>query len=485
MNNTRITLLGSQNEVLKEWLTGDPDGHERGAIILFRKLSRPVKDLPKSIRFLAVEIIKMTDDWIIESSANHILINMRMFPDVYCKCEQENLELGFVHSHPDGELEFSNKDDINEQNILHGLSGSNGVNSCLISLILSNDKWTGRVSDGKAIGSFSPIRHILIISDKIEIHGIREILELPASLKRQEAAFGKPFNLQLQSLRIAVVGLGGTGSPLATMLARSGIGELILIDGDHVDDTNLNRVRGYTADDINKNKAISLKRFIDKLGLNTLTAAIPNYLYDSPEAIDALSSSDVIFGCTDDVIGRDILNQSLYYYAQPLIDVGLTGFVDNDKDGVPYLRDHRGRVSCILPESGACLRCQGVVTDKKIEFEQAIRDNPELAKLDPETLKREYYLIGGGEQAPGVGPFTSMTADNGVATLMNLIRKFRDIPTDLREDNIWIDFIHLTIHSNLPKDDSECIYCKLHDVLLKKEKYRLDMPQLGKIPDYE
>lgn len=112
-------------------------------------------------------------------------------------------------------------------------------------------------------------------------------------------------------------------------------------------------------------------------------------------------------------------------------------------------------------------------------------DNPELAKLDPETLKREYYLIGGGEQAPGVGPFTSMTAENGVATLMNLLKTFRDIPTDLREDNIWIDFIHLVIHSNLPKDDSECIYCKLHYVLLKNEKYRLDMPQLGKIPDYE
>lgn len=382
MNKSRITLLGSQSKALKEWLTCDPNGHERGAIIFFRKLSRPVKGLPESKRFLAVEIIKMTDDWVLESSTNHILINMRMFPDVYYKCEQKNLELGFVHSHPDGKLEFSSKDDVNEQNILHGLSGCNGINSCLISLILSNDKWIGRVSNGNSIGNFIPVRHISILSDRIEMYGIRNITELPENLKRQEAAFGKPFNLQLQSLRIAVVGLGGTGSPLATMLARSGIGELILIDGDHVEDSNLNRVRGYTADDINKNKAISLKRFIDNLGLNTLTTAIPKYLYESPEAIDALSSSDVIFGCTDDVIGRDILNQSIYYYAQPLIDVGLTGFVDKDKYGIPYLRDHRGRVSCILPENGTCLRCQGIVTDKKIEFEQAIRDNPTIRGIE-------------------------------------------------------------------------------------------------------
>jgi hypothetical protein len=61
----------------------------------------------------------------------------------------------------------------------------------------------------------------------------------------EEAAFGKPFNQMLQSLRVAVIGLGGTGSPVATLLARSGVGELVLIDGDRLEASNLNRVRGY------------------------------------------------------------------------------------------------------------------------------------------------------------------------------------------------------------------------------------------------
>ena len=128
------------------------------------------------------------------------------------------------------------------------------------------------------------------------------------------------------------------------------------------------------------------------------------------------------------------MNQAIYYHAQVYIDCGLTGRVDVHDDGFPYLRDHRGRVSCILPESGACLRCQRVVTDEKLRYEQAIKDNPELAKLDSDTLKREYYLVGGGEQAPGVGPFTSATADNVVATLMNLIRPYRSISEELRQD---------------------------------------------------
>ena len=266
------------------------------------------------------------------------------------------------------------------------------------------------------------------------------------------------------------------------VLARAGVGELILIDGDALDKTNMNRVRGCCVRDEGKNKAKILAEYIGSLGLDVHVSAIDKYLDQSGEAVDALSSADVVFGCTDDSAGRDLMNQGMYYYAQAYIDVGLTGFVDVDQNGYPYLRDHRGRVSCILPESGACLRCQRVITEQKLRYEQAMKDNPELAKLDPDILKRDYYLIGGGEQAPGVGPFTSATADNAIATFMNLLRPYRNISTELRQDNIWIDFIHMNIHSNEPIDDPECIYCRKRSLMVKSEgKYRLEIPRLGKI----
>jgi len=426
----------------------------------------------------------MVDEWIIDSSNTHLQINMRNFPAIYYECEQEGLELGFVHNHPSETDKYSTQDELNEINILKGLSGCNGPDTLLVSMLYSNNKWQARIRQSRSKDNFIRVRHICILSDTLDLYGLEDLREPPEHLKRQESAFGKPFNLQMQSLRVAVVGLGGTGSPIATMLARAGIGELILIDGDELDGTNMNRVRGYTLKHIGKNKAISLKSYIDSLNLELTVIAIPEYLHESPEALDAISTADVLFGCTDDVKGRDILNQALFYYGQVLIDVGLTGFVDKVEDGDPILRDHRGRVSCILPEAGACLRCQGVVTDQKIEYEQAISDNPALADLDAEILQREHYLTGGGVQAPGVGPFTSMTAENGVATLMNLLVKFRNIPEDLRFDNIWIDFIHLNFHSNQPKNNGRCIYCKEHQILFKKEKYRLDIPRLGKVPEY-
>ncbi|MEX0598158.1 MAG: ThiF family adenylyltransferase [Candidatus Paceibacterota bacterium] len=482
MNGHRITLLGSQEQNLKKWLISDSKGYERGAVILFRRFSRFDSTSFVSDRFVAVEVIQMDSDWILDSSKTHLTINMRKFPELYLRCEQENLELGFVHNHPSGYPDFSEKDNENEKNILHGLSGCNGVMSFLVSMVLTNDKWIARIRQGVKIDSAQEVRHVSILSDKLELYEGGGELEENESLKRQAAAFGKPFNDKMQSLRVAIVGLGGTGSATATLLARCGIGELILIDGDVLEGSNMNRVRGYRGTDVSKKKAISLANYIDSLELNVNVVPIDKYIGDSGKAIDAISSADIVFGCTDDIIGRDIMNQAMYYYSLVYIDMGLTGFIDFDSTNQPYLRDHRGRVSCILPESGSCLRCQNVVTDEGLKYEFAIKENPELKKLDSETLKKEHYLVGGEEEAPGVGPFTSATADNAVATLMNLVRGFRDMSSDLRQDNIWIDFIHQCIHSNSPTNDLNCVYCKTGAITLKKEKkYRLDMPLLGEI----
>lgn len=482
MNGHRITLLGSQEVRLRAWLEGHPQGHERGAFILFRKFARPVDDQEESIRFVLVDVIEMVGDWVIESTPTSLRINMRKLPEIYFRCEQEGLELGFVHGHPPGHLMFSDKDEINEQNIMRGYAGCNGPDVSLVAMVLCDGKWIARARSGKTPSERQRIRHVAIATKYLQLHGVSGEIESTEILKRQEAAFGKPFNQKLQSLRVVVAGAGGTGSSAATLLARAGIGELVIIDGDDLEETNLNRVRGHRAADVGHNKAKVLAEFIRSLGLKVSVSWIGEYLDESPKAIDALSSADVVFGCTDDVAGRDVLNQALYYYCLVYIDTGLTGKIDIDEAGEPYLRDHRGRVSCILPEYGACLRCQRVVTDMKLKYERAMEERPELASLDSETLRREYYLVGGGEQAPGVGPFTSGTADMAVATLMDLIKPFRALASDLRRDNIWQDFVHMTIHSNEPVDDAGCIYCRKHMLLLKDEgRYRLEMPALGKL----
>lgn len=53
--------------------------------------------------------------------------------------------------------------------------------------------------------------------------------------------YGQAGYARLRSARVAVVGLGGVGSWAVEALARSGVGGLVLIDFDHVAESNINR----------------------------------------------------------------------------------------------------------------------------------------------------------------------------------------------------------------------------------------------------
>lgn len=476
----RVALPARIASDLRDWLQSHPQGHERGAIVLFREYARGGTDLPMSKRWVAVEALMLHDDWIQSSSPCHIEINLRKLPEIYLKCELAGLHLGFVHSHPAGASEFSLKDDANERNILRGYSGCNGPELPLVSLVLCEGKWKARVRYANNSEIAVNARHVAEVGPGLDIH-LADVGESSAIQQRQEAAFGRPFNRKLASLRVGVVGLGGTGSPVATLLTRAGVGELIVIDGDVVEETNLNRVRGYRRTDIGHKKAMVLAKFLNGLGLPPKAVPIDKYLYESPRAIDALSGCDLIFGCTDDVLGRELMNLCAFYYGTPLIDLGLTGEV-MEIDGEAMLRDHRGRVSTIIAGFSACLRCQRVVTDEKLKYEEAVRLKPELKKLDRETLRKEFYIVGGGEEAPGVGPFTSATADLGVATLMDLVRPYRELDTDLRRDNIWYDFVHLRIHSNEPAISPNCFCCGSGGIQAGAlETDRLGLPMLGRL----
>jgi molybdopterin/thiamine biosynthesis adenylyltransferase len=322
-----------------------------------------------------------------------------------------------------------------------------------------------------------PVRHTLVLNDRIRLYGYRESSDEHIEVHaRQAAAFGQPFVDMLQSLRVAVVGNGGTGSPFATLGARAGIGELVLIDKDPLEASNLNRVRGLMRADVGEVKSATLKSFIEDIGLSVKVAAIDSEVDTHPTAVDALASCDVIVGCTDDFAGREVMNAALYAYAQPFIDVGLGGKIHDGADGQPCLRYHYGRISTILPESGQCLFCQRVINDTWIQAQLARRENPDITATELE----ERYLEEGGTDAPGVGPFTSASADFALATLFDLIKPFRRFAPEVRRDMFFVDFVKMEIHSHETEGDPTCPYCQAREYLLLRESCRLNRPFLGR-----
>ena len=85
---------------------------------------------------------------------------------------------------------------------------------------------------------------------------------------RTVALLGEDAVAKLENARVAVVGLGGVGGHVLETLARAGVGSFILIDGDLVDESNLNRQIIATADTVGTPKAEAAKQRV--LSINPL-----------------------------------------------------------------------------------------------------------------------------------------------------------------------------------------------------------------------
>ena len=87
-------------------------------------------------------------------------------------------------------------------------------------------------------------------------------------LERAERVLGTEALLKLKKARVAVLGLGGVGGAAAEALLRSGVGHLLFIDGDTVDDTNRNR---------------QLLATVETVGLDKVKAAEERFCAIAPE----------------------------------------------------------------------------------------------------------------------------------------------------------------------------------------------------------
>ena len=74
----------------------------------------------------------------------------------------------------------------------------------------------------------------------------------------------RPVHEKLRAARVAIAGLGGLGSNIAVSLARVGVGELLLVDFDRVELSNLNRQQ-YDTSDLGKLKTEALRERLHKI----------------------------------------------------------------------------------------------------------------------------------------------------------------------------------------------------------------------------
>jgi molybdopterin/thiamine biosynthesis adenylyltransferase len=220
---------------------------------------------------------------------------------------------------------------------------------------------------------------------------------------------------------VGVIGCGGTGSATAMLLARLGVGKLLLIDKDVVEVTNINRLHGASLDNALKRdpKVDVVKKAIESIGLGNQVVGIQSWV-DDIKCRDALKSCDIIFGCSDDNQGRLFLNRFAYYYLVPVFDMGLAIEIKNAT--LPYVQSLDGRVTVLYP-GNACLLCRGVINLRMAMSEALRRSNP----AEFERQKEEAYVLGEGEPNPAVVTFTTEVATMAVNEMLHRLQGFRGV----------------------------------------------------------
>ncbi|MEE4540162.1 MAG: ThiF family adenylyltransferase [Erythrobacter sp.] len=379
------------------WIASDPWERRRR----LRLTSHDVATIPKKDR--------------ISASKQHVTWFTASFVELLKRAKDDNLVPAIIHSHPNGPAAFSEQDDRNERDLVQLAQNRNGRDAPLLSVLFAGD---GQVIARLWFDGGAPaVVAVRAVGRHLTIHEPSEGIGFDF-LGRQALAFGTGLNATLRSMRVGVVGCGGTGSATAILLARLGVGQIALFDNDVVETTNLNRLHGARRSDADgmEAKVDVVAREIAKLGLGVRAVPVRSWIGE-PGAREVLKACDLIFGCTDDHDGRLLLNRLAYFYLIPVLDMGLAIAPALAGAGV---RDLSGRVTVLIP-GAPCLLCRGIVDPVTARDEQLRRADPE----EHERRKREAYVRGGGNPAPAVVTFTTATACMAVDEMVQGLTGFR------------------------------------------------------------
>ena len=333
------------------------------------------------------------------------------------KAAKLGLSIVKLHSHPGGYDSFSELDDASDKKLFPSLYGwIDGEQPHASIVVLPNGRFFGRIVDSS--GGFHVVDQIMIVGDTISIFNhIEEEVDQKVSLRNIQS-FGPGTTRLLKNIAVGVVGASGTGSPILEQLSRLGVGELVIIDPDIIEDKNLNRILNSKKHHATQKvyKANMLKTSIEAMGFNTKVFSFTENLYDSRDAIDALIRCDVIFGCVDSIDGRHLLSQISTFYCIPYIDIG----IKLEADGRGGINQINGAVHYIQP-GGSSLLSRGVYSIQGLESATLKRENKE----EYEKRLKEKYIVNIRVDSPAVISVNMFVSSFGVNDFLNRIHPYK------------------------------------------------------------
>jgi molybdopterin-synthase adenylyltransferase len=131
--------------------------------------------------------------------------------------------------------------------------------------------------------------------------------------------------LQLVKSRVAVVGSGGLGGPVLLLLARMGIGYLVVVDPDRFDETNLNRQALSSVPDLGRPKCEVAARVLENVNPG-VDVQVHQERMNGTNAKEILAGSNVIVDALDNVPDRFSIQAAARSLNIPLVHGAVAGF---------------------------------------------------------------------------------------------------------------------------------------------------------------
>lgn len=158
------------------------------------------------------------------------------------------------------------------------------------------------------------------------------------------SGIGEEGQRKLLSSKVAVIGVGATGTVIANNLCRAGVGFLRLIDRDYVELSNLQRQTLYTEEDVKRKMPKAVAAF-EHLKMTNSEIEIEPVCTDvnSSNVESLIADADLVLDGSDNLEVRYLINEACVKHEKPWIYAGaLTG---------------TGMTVNILPGKSPCLHC--------------------------------------------------------------------------------------------------------------------------------
>ena len=441
----RLALLQVDVDELMD-LLHDAEPRENGAFLLLREGSGVT-----GRRFLAVDPIFPPDDAWEGQREDQLRPSARWISTAISKAVKRKAGLLFIHSHPNPNfpLGFSETD----LRAIRALGETIGpiLDGPFAAGVVHPEGWAAVVvEDGELvaidrIASVGRCLRALSPGDTIPKHHEFDDDSLD---DRQRDALGTIHDL-IRQLQVAVVGVGGLGSPIAEQLVRMGTGSVTIIDDDVLDTpSNVRRVFGSTVADLRATmappKVDVVGRHLDQLGLASTVRRIRGDVRQE-RIFRELLDVDVVICGTDTHGSRAVVNDLAGGYLLPVIDVGVKAGARKGADLAMLVAE----VSVLTPVT-PCLWCRGRISADIIRAENLPPDQRE-------RLVREGYLVGGvGTPAPSVVALTTLGAGLAACALLALLSSEGEVCPS----GYWVDGLMGDALETRPAEPSPKCRCR-------------------------